>query len=166
MAGRAVPVKATKKAGSLFEQLAEVERQLSRRAFELFEHRGWGRGRALDDWLQAERELLWRPRAELSETATALRATFALAGMTPKDVEVQVEPDRLTVRATTTHEHRKEEGDLHFCEFHRGSLYRSVALPAAVVPEKAKAEMKEGLLIVTMPKVKEPARKKIPIEAE
>jgi HSP20 family protein len=166
MAGRGVPVKAAKKAGSLSEQLTEIERQLSRRAFELFEQRGWGRGRALDDWLQAERDLLWRPSAELSETATDLRVTFALAGLMPKDVEVQVEPDRLTVRATTTHEHRKEEGNLHFCEFHQGSLYRSVALPAPVVPEKAKAEMKEGLLTVTLPKVKEPGRKKIPIETE
>lgn len=164
MASRAVPVTPVKKVGSLFDELTEIERQLSERAFELFERRGWGRERELDDWLQAEKELLWRPCAELTETDDALRASFAMAGIAAKDVKVQVEPDRLTVRAATSHEHRKEEGGLHFCEFHQGSLYRSIRLPAAVVPEKAKAELREGFLTVTLPKAKEPAGKKIPIE--
>ena len=37
MAGRAVPVTPVKKVGSLFDELTEIERQLSERAFELFE---------------------------------------------------------------------------------------------------------------------------------
>ena len=164
MASRAVPVTPVKKVGSLFDELTEIERQLSGRAFELFKNRGWLLGHNLADWLQAERELLWRPCAELTETDDALRASFAMAGIAAKDVKVQVEPDRVTVRAATSHEHRKEEGGLHFCEFHQGSLYRSIRLPAAVVPEKAKAELREGFLTVTLPKAKEPAGKKIPIE--
>jgi len=164
MAGRAVPVTPVKNVGLLFDELTEIERRLSERAFELFEGRGWLLGHNLADWLQAERELLWRPCAELTETDDALRASFAMAGIAAKDVKVQVEPDRLTVRAATKHEHRTEEGDLQFCEFHRGRLYRSIALPATVVPEKVRAEMKEGVLTVTLPKAKEPAGKKIPIK--
>ncbi len=164
MAGRTVPVKPVKKVGSLFDELTQIERQLSSRAFELFEDRGWMVGHDLDDWLQAERELLWRPCAELTDTDDVLRASVALAGLTAKDVEVLVGPDRLTVRANTKHLHRKEEGRLQFCEFHKGSLYRSIALPSDVVPEKAKAEMKDGMLTVTLPKAKEPAGKKIPIK--
>jgi HSP20 family molecular chaperone IbpA len=164
MAGRAVPVTPVKKVGSLFDELTEIERQLSERAFELFESRGWLLGHNLADWLQAERELLWRPCAELTETDDALRASFAMAGIAAKDVKVQVEPDRLTVRAATKHEHRKGEGDLQFCEFHQESLYRSIALPATVVPEKVQAEMKVGILTVALPKAKEPAGKKIPIK--
>lgn len=87
------------------------------------------------------------------------------AGLTPKDVDVLVESDRLTVRSKTKHEHRKKEGDLHLCEFHRGNLYRSIALPSPVVPEKAKAEMKDGMLTVILPSVKERAGRKIPIES-
>lgn len=164
MAGRAVSVKPVKRAGSLFDELTEVERQLSKRAFEFFEDRGWVFGHDLEDWLQAEKELLWRPCAELTETDAALRGSFALAGLTPKDVEILVEPNRLTVRADTKHEHGKEEGDLYFCEFHQGCLYRSIALPSTVVPEKAKAQMKEGMLTVTLPKAKEPAGRRAPIK--
>ena len=164
MAASAVPVTPVKRVGSLFDELVEMERRLSKRAFELFENQGWMLGHDLDDWLKAERELLWRPCVELTETDAAVRVSCALAGLTAKDVEVLAEPNRLTVRADTKHGHRKEEGDVRFCEFHKGSLYRSIVLPCPVVPEKAKAEMKEGILTVTLPKAKEPAGKKIPIK--
>lgn len=164
MAGRAVAVKPVKRIGSLLDELIETERELSRSAFKLFENRGWIVGHDLEDWLQAERGLLWRPCAELTETDATLRASFAVAGLTPKDVEVLVEADRLTVKAHTKHEHRKEEGHLAFCEFHRGNLFRSIALPSEVVPDKAKAEMKDGLLTVILPKVKEPGGHKIVIK--
>ncbi len=92
MAGRGVPVKAVKKLGLLFDEWTEIKRQLAKGAFELFEDRGWLVGHDIDNWLQAERELLWRPCAELTETGEAIQATFALAGLVPKDVEVMAEP--------------------------------------------------------------------------
>ena len=164
MAGRKVPVKSVKKVGSLLSELLEIERRVSERALELFGRHGWQAGYELEHWLQAEKELLWRPCAELVETDAELRASFALAGLTAKDIEVLIEPNHLTVRAITQHEDRKEEGACHFCEFHRGELYRSMALPSTVIPEKAQGEMKEGMLTVILPKGKEPARKKIPIK--
>lgn len=84
-----------------------------------------------------------------------------MAGLTAKEIEVLAEPNHLTVRAITRHEDRQEEGTCHFCEFHRGELYRSMALPSTVIPEKAQAEMKEGMLTVILPKGKEPAGKTI-----
>ena len=164
MADRKIPVKSVKKVGSLLSELLEIERQVSERAHELFRDDGWQAGRESENWLQAEKELLWRPCAELVETDRELRASFAMAGLTAKDITVLVEPNHLTVRAVTTHEDRKEEGACHFCEFHRGELYRSMALPSTVIPGKAQAEMKEGMLTVILPKGKEPARKKIPIK--
>lgn len=164
MAGRKVLVKSVKKVGSLQSELLEIERRISERAFELSGHQGWEAGHELTNWLQAERGLLWRPCAELIGTDGELRACFALAGLTAKDVEVLVEPNHLTVRAATKHEDRKEEGTCHFCEFHQGKLYRSIGLPSTVSPEKAKAQMKEGMLTVILPKAKEPAGKKSPIK--
>ncbi|MDE2180711.1 MAG: Hsp20 family protein [candidate division NC10 bacterium] len=164
MAGQQVPVKSVKKVGSLLSELLEIERRVAERAHELFRDQGWQAGREDEYWLQAEKELLWRPCAELIETDGELRASFALAGLTAKDVKVLVEPNHLTVRAATQHEDRKEEGTCHFCEFHRGELYRSMALPSTVIPEKAQAEMKEGMLTVVLPKGKAPVVKKIPIK--
>jgi len=164
MVDRKIPVKSVKKVGSLLSELLEIERQVSARAHELFRDHGWQAGRESENWLQAERELLRRPCAELVETDGEIRANFALAGLTAKDIKILVEPNHLTVRAVTTHEDRKEEGTCHFSEFHRGTLYRSMSLPSTVIPGKAQAEMKEGMLTVILPKEKEPARKKVRIK--
>jgi HSP20 family molecular chaperone IbpA len=165
MVGQKVPVKSVKNIGLLLSELLEIERRVAERAHELFRDQGWQVGREDEYWLQAEKELVWRPCAELIETDGELRASFALAGLTAKDVKVLIEPNHLTVRAATQHEDRKEEGACHFCEFHRGALYRSMALPSTVIPEKAQAEMKEGMLTVVLPKGKKvPVAKKIPIK--
>ncbi len=162
MAGQKVPVKSVKKVGSLFSELLEIEHRISERAHELFREHGCQAGLECEHWLQAEKELLWRPCAELVETDGELRASFALAGLTAKHVKVLVEPNHLTVRAATKHEDRKEEGTCHFCEFHRGELYRSLALPSSVVTEKVQAEMNEGMLTVILPKGNGTVTKKIP----
>lgn len=152
MAGEKVPVKSVKKVGSLLSELLEIERRIADRAHELFREHGCQAGHECEYWLQAEKELLWRPCAELVETDGEFRASFALAGLTATNVKVLAEPDHLTVRAAIKHEDRKEEGTCHFCEFHRGELYRSLALPNTVIPEKAQAEMTEGMLTVILPK--------------
>src|SRR5574337_482104 len=162
MAGQKVPVKSVKKAGSLLSELLEIEQRVSQRAHELFRDNGWQAGREDESWLQAEKELLWRPCAELVETDGELRASFALAGLTAKNVKVLAEPNHLTVRAATRHEDRKEEGTCHFCEFHQGELYRSLALPSAIIPDKAQAEISEGMLTVILPKGNGGVVKKVP----
>lgn len=159
-----VPVKSVKKVGSLLSELLEIERRVSERAHALFREHGWQAGHECEYWLEAERELLWRPCAELIETDSELRASFALAGLTAKHVKVLVEPHHLTVRAATQHEDRKEEGTCHFCEFHRGELYRSMALPSPVVPEKAQAEIKDGMLTVVLPKGNGTGGRKVPMK--
>ena len=163
MTGRKVPVKSVKKVGSLLSELLEIEHRISERAHELFREHGCQAGCEYEYWLQAEKELLWRPCAELVETDGELRASFALAGLMAKDVKVLVEPNHLTVRAATQHEDRTEEGTCHFCEFHRGALYRSLALPGTIIPDKAQAEMKEGMLTVVLPKGNGSGGKKAPI---
>lgn len=164
MVASKVSVKSVKKVGSLLSELLEVERRISERAHELFREHGYQAGHECEYWLQAEKELLWRPCAELVETDGELRASFALAGLTAKNVKVLVEPNHLTVRAATKHVDRKEEGTCHFCEFHRGELYRSLALPSTVIPGKAQAEMNEGMLTVVLPKGDGSGGKKAPIK--
>lgn len=163
MAGYKVPVKPVKKVGSLLAELLAIEQRVSERAHDLFLANGCQAGHESEHWLQAEKELLWRPCAELLETSGEFQASFALAGLTAKDIEVLAEPHHLTVRAATQHEDRKEEGVYHFCEFHQGTLYRSMVLPSGVIPEKGRAEMKEGLLKVILPKGHAPVTKKSPI---
>ena len=52
---------------SLFESLNELQEAIRQRAFGLFEERGTVHGNDMEDWLRAERELVWVPKAETME---------------------------------------------------------------------------------------------------
>ena len=55
MKPKPIPLRTPQEAG---EARAELEEQIRRRAYELYEQRGRVDGYALDDWLQAEAEVL------------------------------------------------------------------------------------------------------------
>ena len=52
---------------SLFESLNELEEAIRQRAFGLFSERGTIHGNDMEDWLRAERELVWMPQSETME---------------------------------------------------------------------------------------------------
>ena len=55
------------KSQPIFEQIEKRLEDVRRRAFELFERRGCGLGRDIEDWLKAEREVLGWPAVEMAE---------------------------------------------------------------------------------------------------
>ena len=57
---------AIRKISSILDEMNQMQDRIMRRAYDLFEQGGHFFGRDLDDWLQAERELLWRPVLPLS----------------------------------------------------------------------------------------------------
>ena len=59
---------------------------------------------------------------------------------------------------------KKEKGDYYRCEISRGSYSRTLTLPAEVNEDKAKADFKDGVLELTLPKVEEAKRRTIKIE--
>lgn len=82
--------------------LEEMRRMLSdveRKAFELFQHRGASPGHALDDWLQAERETLAAPPAELIETPNSFALRMAVPGFSAKQIQVTAAPRELIITA-------------------------------------------------------------------
>jgi hypothetical protein len=54
-------------------QQKATREEIDKRAYQLFEERGWGDGRALEDWIDAERELAKPESIELSKTASTGR---------------------------------------------------------------------------------------------
>ena len=85
-----------------------------------------------------------------------------LPGIEPKDVELSVEGDHLTIKGERKVEH-EEKGEHLYREVSYGRFERVLPLPAGVDPETVKATYKDGVLEVTMkaPKGLEP--KKVPI---
>ena len=113
---------------------------------------GSGLGRGLSAW----------PNVELSETDREIRVTAEVPGMNEKDVELLLEDGVLTLRGEKKSE--TEDKDRGYSERYYGRFERRIALPSNVDEQGAKAEFKDGVLNVTLPKSPEAERgRRIPI---
>jgi HSP20 family protein len=157
-----VPVKKTK---SIFDELNTLQDRIMKRAFEIFDSNGHTFGKDLDNWLQAERELVWTPAIEMTEKDNQVRLQIATPGVEPKDIDIEVTPEYVLVKAETRHEHEDDKGAVHTCEFTTGNLFRSVRLPKRIDPDTVKAEFKNGMLSLTGEIAKEARARKIELKA-
>jgi HSP20 family protein len=136
----------------LLEHMEATIDSIRRRAFNIFQNRNGGNGSDLDDWLQAERDLVWSPACELVDDKKEFRVRIALPGFEAKDIQVSAMPDALVIQADATHTHEAKSGNVCFCDFSEQKLFRRLDLPAPVDGDKVTASMDKGILQVTAPK--------------
>ena len=104
------------------------------------------------------------PNVEVSQADSEIRITAEVPGMTEKDVELLVEDGVLTLRGEKKSE--SEDRDRGYSERFYGRFERRIALPSGIDEEKAKAEFRDGVLTVTLPRNREAeSRRRIPINA-
>ena len=156
---------AVRKISSILDEMTQMQDRIARRAYDIFERNGRSLGRDLDYWLQAERELLWKPAVELREEAGEFVLEAAVSGVDPKDIDIEVTPEDIVLKADTYHEHEEKKGTVHICEYESGKMFRSIHLPKRINPDKVKAEFKNGLLQLKAEIVEEARAKKIKHEA-
>lgn len=137
---------------TLWERMKDVADEIRQRAFDLFEKRGRADGLDVDDWLRAEKEVVWSPASELVDDGKEFKARIALPGFDAKDVEVSALPDALVIQAEATHSHEGKSADVCFCEFSGKKLFRRLELPASVDVDKVTASLDKGILHITAPK--------------
>jgi HSP20 family protein len=87
-----------------------------------------------------------------------------LPGVDKKDLDISVTSNSVTIQGSTSHEAKEEKGDYYRCEMSRGSYSRKLALPSEVDEDQAKATFKNGVLELTLPKVKKAKRKTVEVE--
>jgi len=140
------------KSRSLFMRIGDLAERVRQRAFQIFQNRGSRDGNDLEDWLQAERELIWAPEADLVEKDGRFELQVAVPDFDAKEVRVAALPDSLVVSAESIHRHEKAGGDVCFCEFGERSLFRRIDLPAAINIDKVTANLDKGVLKLTAEK--------------
>lgn len=133
---------------TVFERMMGIAEKIRQRAFEIFQGRGCADGRSVEDWLQAEREVIQCPEAELIEKDGKFRLRMAVPGFGARDVHVTAMPSAIIVRAEAKHKHAKAEGDVYFCEFGQRQLFRRLDLPAPINPDKVTGRLDQGVLHV------------------
>ena len=76
-----------------------------------------------------------------------------LPGVEKDDIEVTIAGDRLTIEAEREFEEVDEKEEFYRHELGYGKMMRAITLPEGVDPENIHAELKEGILSVTLPKI-------------
>ena len=95
------------------------------------------------------------PAVDVRDEGAEFVVTAELPGVSRDDVEVEATPESLQIR-TQVRSEREEKDEKYFFRERRSRAYdRTLPFPAEVVPEKAVADLKDGVLEVRLPK-KEP----------
>lgn len=94
----------------------------------------------------------WVPAVDIQETENELILKADVPEMEMKDIDVRLENGTLTIRGERKFEAKKTEGAWHRVERGYGSFERAFSVPETVNPEGVKADYKNGVLTVTMPK--------------
>jgi HSP20 family protein len=137
---------------TLFNHLNRIHNEIERRAFEIFQGTGGFLGHEIDNWFKAETELFHPVKVNLHETENELQVEAEVPGFDAKDLEVSVEPEQLTIvgKRETTEETKK--GKAIYKEQTSNEIFRVLALPAEVDAAKVTANLKNGVLNLTLPK--------------
>ncbi|MFW0837964.1 MAG: Hsp20/alpha crystallin family protein [Candidatus Komeilibacteria bacterium] len=106
------------------------------------------------------------PAMDVYQTDKSVVAKVALPGIDPKDVKISIANDVLTVEGSAQKETEVDEADYYRKEVRCGSFHRSVALPAAVDGDKAKAVYEDGVLKIDVPKEERVQPKAVKIEVK
>jgi HSP20 family protein len=86
-----------------------------------------------------------------------------LPGMKKEEIEVSLHDGALTLSGERKSEQHSEEGEAYRSERFFGRFQRTVTLPAQVAADKVKAQYKDGVLTITLPKAEEAKPKHIDI---
>lgn len=138
---------------SILDQIEDMFGALARRAYEIFEHNGRIVGHDLENWLKAERELLHIVPVNVGESDDFLEVRAEVPGFSEKEIEVAVEPRRLTISGKREMKKEEKKGKTLYAESSASQLLRIVDLPTEIETEKVKATLKHGILNISLPKV-------------
>ena len=144
----------------VFEQFDRIYDKIARRAFEIFDKSGHLFGNDLNDWFKAESELLHPVKLNISETNEAVNVEAEVPGFSEKDLEVRLEPRRLTISGKRETNGERKKGKAVWQEHRSNEILRVVDLPAEVETDKVTATLKNGMLELAIPKTAKAQKEK------
>lgn len=132
---------------SLLEDLEQLHRRIADRAHQLFLDRNGENGDALGDWLAAEQALLSKASVDVSERDGAFVMVAQVPQVKPKDLFVDIADQDLVFRASTSQSRSTKTRDVSMAR----ELFEQIRLPKPVDADKTTAELRRGVLTITVP---------------
>jgi HSP20 family molecular chaperone IbpA len=150
---------------TLFERINRLHDAIARRAFAMFENDGGFLGHGLEHWLKAEAELLHPVHIKLTETGEAVELQAEVPGFDSKDLEISLESGRVVIsgKKESSAEHKKEK--VLYSEQCSDAILRVIELPTEVDATKASATLKNGVLVLNIPKAAHAKATKVEVKA-
>ena len=108
----------------------------------------------------------WTPPVDLYETASEFVLTAELPGLTRDQVEIHAEESRIVIRGARAAGPERPGSDIPCEQYHRverghGRFSRAFALPEPIDVEGITADLKDGILTITIPKSRDRAARRI-----
>lgn len=149
------------------ERMFDRFRDIERRMLDNFFRRDWLSPLRWEEPLFPEfGELLKHtgPKVDVIERDAEVVVRAEVPGIAKDDLEISLTDDTVTLRGKTRHEEKEEKGDYRRMEISRGEFSRCLYLPAGVDAAKASAKFKDGVLELTLPKIRKSQRHTVKIE--
>lgn len=108
-------------------------------------------------------ERTWAPKVDIYDTKDAFMIKAELPGVDKNNIKVDVDGRLLTLRGERRTETEEKEASYYRHELYTGTFERTFTLPEAVDPALIKAEYKDGILTLEVPKPEERKPKQIEI---
>ena len=108
----------------------------------------------------------WEPTMDITETKSDLIVKAELPGIDPKEIDISLTGDTLTIKGEKQQEKEEKEENYYRIERSYGIFSRTIKLPVSVQNDKIKASYQHGVLKITLPKSEEAKQKQIKIKVE
>ena len=140
-----------------FRDLSVLQDRMNR----LFDDVSGGRGWRTDE---PSATTTWSPSVDIFETEGEIVVKAELPGIDRKDITLNLEKNVLTVKGERRFEKETKEENYHRIERSYGAFSRAFSLPATVDEEKIKADYRDGILKIVLPKKEQAKAKQISIQ--
>ena len=118
----------------------------------------------LTEWARGSNLLSgWTPALDIYEDEDNLFVKVELPGMKREEIDVSIHEGSLSISGERKSEQTHEDADVYRAERFFGRFQRTVTLPTPVAAEKVKAQYKDGILTITLPKTEESKPKHIDV---
>jgi len=105
----------------------------------------------------------WSPAVDIFETEGEIVVKAELPGMERKDITLNLEKNVLTLKGERRFEKETKDDNYHRIERSYGTFSRAFSIPATVDEEKIRADYKDGVLKIVLPKKEQSKPKQIRI---
>ncbi len=103
---------------------------------------------------------------DVYQTPTNFIVESTIAGVNPENIDISITPESIIIRGKREKEEKVKAENYLYQECYWGGFSRSIILPQEIDPDKAQANIKNGILKISLPKINKTKGKKIKVKFE